>query len=224
MKPKKFAPLVYLSVAVALLAVFTAIAVEVTQGRLGGLDRSLLLSFREPGNSEAALGPPWLKIVADDVTDLGSTAVITLLTVVALGFLALKRLWGDALLVLFAIGGGTAVNYALKDLIQRGRPTIAPAEVAETYTYSFPSGHAFMSAATFLTFGLLLARTQKRALIRAYVLGAAIGLTILIGLTRLYLGVHWPTDVFAGWCAGAAWAILCWSVSAWLRSRPTPTH
>ena len=122
MKQKEIAPLVSLSIAAALLAAFAAIAVELAQGNLGGLDRALLLTLREPGHPASPLGPPWLEIVADDVTGLGSTALITLLTVAALGFLALKRLWGDALLVLFSIGGGTALNFALKELVHRDRP------------------------------------------------------------------------------------------------------
>ncbi|MFZ1107417.1 MAG: phosphatase PAP2 family protein [Rhodomicrobium sp.] len=219
MKQKEIAPLVSLSIAAALLAAFAAIAVELAQGNLGGLDRALLLTLREPGHPASPLGPPWLEIVADDVTGLGSTALITLLTVAALGFLALKRLWGDALLVLFSIGGGTALNYALKELVHRDRPRFAPAEVAETFTYSFPSGHAFLSAAAFLTLGLLLARTQESAALKAYMLGVAIALTILVGMSRLYLSVHWPTDVLAGWCAGAGWAMLCRSAADWLRSR-----
>jgi undecaprenyl-diphosphatase len=221
MKQKNISPLVFFSIAAALLALFAAIAVELSLGDLGGFDRSLLLSYREPGNPATPLGPLWLHIAARDVTSLGSTGVLTILTVAALGFLALKRLWVDALVVLVAIGGGTAVSNALKNFVQRGRPNFA-ADVAETYTYSFPSGHAFLSAAAFLTLGLLLARAQARAVLKAYILGSAVALTILIGVSRLYLGVHWPTDVLAGWCAGAAWAILCRSVADWLQSRSSP--
>jgi len=91
--------------------------------------------------------------------------------------------------------------------------------VAQTQTYSFPSGHAFLSAVTFLTLGALLARVQREPGLKAYMLGVAIALTIVVGLSRLYLGVHWPTDVLAGWCAGAAWAILCWSAADRLQRR-----
>jgi undecaprenyl-diphosphatase len=219
MKQKNIALFIPLSIAAALLGVLAGLTVEVEQGRLADFDRALLLLLREPGNTAQPLGPPWLKVAVDDVTGLGSTAVITLVTVAALGFLALKRQWGDALLVLLSIGGGTAANWALKDFVQRARPNFAPAEVAETYTHSFPSGHAFLSAAAFLTLGMLLARAQDRADLKAYILGVAIALTILVGLSRLYLGVHWPTDVLAGWCAGAAWAILCCSAAGWLQPR-----
>jgi undecaprenyl-diphosphatase len=218
MKQKEIAPLVLLLVAAALIVGFAKIAGELAQGDLHGFDRALLLSLRQPGDPAKPLGPLWLQVAARDVTSLGSPAVLTILTVAALGFLALKRQWSDAAFVLLSICGGTAVSSALKGFVQRARPDFA-AEVAQTQTYSFPSGHAFLSAVTFLTLGALLARVQREPGLKAYMLGVAIALTIVVGLSRLYLGVHWPTDVLAGWCAGAAWAILCWSAADRLQRR-----
>ncbi len=155
------------------------------------------------------------------MTSLGGTAVLTLLTAAALGFLALKRQWGDALFVLLSVAGGTALSYALEESVQRARPDFSAA-VAQMQTYSFPSGHAFLSAVTFLTLGALLARVQQRKELKIYVLAVAISLTILVGLSRIYLGVHWPSDVLAGWSAGAAWAILCLLAAEWLQGRLPP--
>ncbi len=207
-------------IAATLIVVFAKIAGELAEGDLHDFDHALLLSLRQPADPAKPLGPIWLQVAARDVTSLGSPAVLTLLTAAALGFLALKRQWGDAVFVLLSICGGTAISFALKDLVQRARPDVA-AEVAQTQTYSFPSGHAFLSAVTFLTLGALLARVQREPWLKAYMLGVAIALTILVGVSRIYLGVHWPTDVLAGWSAGAAWAILCWAAADWLQSRST---
>ena len=209
MKRKEIAPLIMLFLAAGLIVLFAAITDELLEGDLHGFDRAILLAFRYPDDPAKPLGPLWLQVAARDVTSLGSPAVLTLITVAALGFLALERQWRAALFVLGSICGGTAVSFALKDLVQRPRPDFVAA-VAQTQTYSFPSGHAFLSAVTFLTLGALLARVQRRAEVKAYLLAVAIAITVLVGISRVYIGVHWPTDVLAGWCAGAAWAILCW--------------
>ncbi|MGA9549901.1 MAG: phosphatase PAP2 family protein, partial [Rhodomicrobium sp.] len=120
-----------------------------------------------------------------------------------------------------SICGGTAVSSVLKELVQRPRPDFVAA-VAQTQTYSFPSGHAFLSAVTFLTLGTLLARVQRQAEVKIYLLAVAIAITVLVGISRVYIGVHWPTDVLAGWCAGAAWAILCWLIAERLQANNIP--
>ncbi len=218
MKWKEIAPLVMLLVAAGLIVICAKITEEVLEGDLHSFDRSVLLALRHADDPSKPLGPLWLQTAARDVTSLGSPAVLTLITAAALGFLALIRQWTEALFVLVSICGGSAVSFALKDLIQRPRPNLAAA-AAQTQTYSFPSGHAFLSAAAFLTLGALLARVQRRDEVKIYLLSVAIAITVLVGLSRVYLGVHWPTDVLAGWCAGAAWAILCWLIAEWLRMR-----
>jgi undecaprenyl-diphosphatase len=221
-KQKEIAPLVMLLLAAALIVIFAKIMEELLEGDLHDFDRSILLALRHPGDPAKPLGPLWLQIAARDVTSLGSPAVLTLLTVAALGFLALKREWGAALFLLASISGGSAISFALKGWVQRPRPDFVADVAQQTQTYSFPSGHAFLSAVTFLTLGALLARVQRQAELKVYLLTVAVILTLLVGLSRLYLGVHWPTDVLAGWCAGAAWAILCWAAAEWLQPHLRP--
>ena len=221
MKRREIAPLVMLFLAAGLIVVFAKITGELLEGDLHGFDRAILLALRHPDDPAKPLGPLWLQVAARDVTSLGSPAVLTLITVAALGFLALKRHWRAALFVLASICGGSAISFAIKDLVQRPRPDFVAA-VAQTQTYSFPSGHAFLSAVTFLTLGALLARVQRQAEVKVYLLAVAITITVLVGISRIYIGVHWPTDVLAGWCAGAAWAILCWLIAERLQARTTP--
>jgi undecaprenyl-diphosphatase len=210
-----------LLLAAGLIVIFAKITEELLEGDLHGFDRAILLALRQPGDPAKPLGPLWLQVAARDVTSLGSPAVLALVTLTALGFLGLKRQWRAALFVLGSICGGTAVSFALKELVQRPRPDFVAA-VAQTQTYSFPSGHAFLSAVTFLTLGALLARVQRQAEVKIYLLGVAIAITVLVGISRVYIGVHWPTDVLAGWCAGAAWAILCWLIAERLQANNIP--
>jgi undecaprenyl-diphosphatase len=105
----------------------------------------------------------------------------------------------------------------LKYSIDRDRPALVP-HGSVVYTASFPSGHSMLAASTYLTMGALLARVQRRRRIKAYILMVAITATLLVGISRVYLGVHWPTDVIAGWTAGTGWALLCWLLARWLQA------
>jgi undecaprenyl-diphosphatase len=172
-------------------------------------DAQILLAFREAGRPDTPLGPHWLKEAVRDVTSLGSATVVFLLAAVVAIHLALSRRASTGLFVLFAVTGGQALVSLLKLLVNRPRPEIV-SHLAQVSTLSFPSGHATMSAVTYLTLGLLAARFLPRRATKIYVVALAVVLTFLIGVSRLYLGVHWPSDVMAGWCAGFAWASLCW--------------
>ena len=204
-------------VAAALLLLFGAIADEVVEGDTLQLDRAILMSFRTPGNPTDLIGPEWFEEMVRDVTALGSYAFVIIVVAAAIGYLLLVRKYGLALLLLAAEAGGMLFSTLLKELFDRPRPDLEHA--ARVFTASFPSGHATLSSVTFLTLGALLTRTNADHKSKAYFMGIAVVLTIMVGLSRLYLGVHYPSDILAGWCIGSAWAALCWAAALWLQRR-----
>lgn len=196
---------------------FAALADEVMEGGTRKLDTALLLAMRRPGDLQP-VGPPALLNAARDITALGGPAVLTLLTACVSLFLALDGKKYMALYVCASIGSGLLMSNFLKDFFDRPRPDIVPHEVYAA-SYSFPSGHSMLSALTYLTLGAILARSHQPKLLKTFFLLLAVFLSGLIGVTRVYLGVHWPSDVLAGWTAGAVWALLCWLFARWLQSR-----
>ena len=208
--------LAMLLVATGLAAGFLAIASEMVEGETVGFDKAILTALRNPSDLADPIGPPWLEQVMRDVTALGGVTVVTLVTLATLGFLLVSRRYRIAALVLSSIIGGSLMSSGLKAFFARPRPDLV-AHVVEVNSLSFPSGHATLSAVTYLTLGALLATTQTEASRRGYILGIAVLLTLMIGVSRIYLGVHYPTDVLAGWSIGAAWAIFCLGLDRSLR-------
>ncbi|MBY3754740.1 phosphatase PAP2 family protein [Azospirillum formosense] len=207
-----------MAVSAGLILAFALLAGEVIEGETAAFDRAVLMALRVAGDPAVPLGPPWLHNAARDVTALGSITVLSLITAVTVGFLLLRGKRGASLLVLLSVGGGMAISGLLKNQIGRERPDIVP-HGDIVFTASFPSGHSLLSAVVFLTLGAMLARFVEGRRQKAYVLVVAMGVTLLVGCSRVYLGVHWPTDVLAGWCVGAGWAALCWLVALWLQRR-----
>ena len=199
--------------------IFAMIADEVMEGGPQAFDRKLLLVMRRPGDL-APIGTPAVQDAARDITALGGVVVVSLLTVVTAGFLALDGKSRMALFVCGSLVSGFIASTILKDLFVRPRPDLVPRS-AYSSGASFPSGHSMMSAITYLALGALLARSQERKRLKAYFFLVAALLTFMVGVSRVYLGVHWPTDVLAGWTAGAVWALLCWLAARWLQSRRT---
>jgi undecaprenyl-diphosphatase len=197
---------------------FIAIADEVFEGETHALDSTILLSLRNSQDLANPLGPSWLEEAARDFTGLGGYAILTLLTSAAVIYLLMAGKRGAAILVLVSIVGGALLSTGLKMGFERPRPDLVP-HAARVYTASFPSGHAMLSAITYLTLGALLTRVEKSRRISAFIMGLAIVMTLLVGVSRVYLGVHWPSDVLAGWSIGAAWASLCWFVALQLQKR-----
>jgi undecaprenyl-diphosphatase len=192
--------------------------VEMVQGEPHAFDRAVLLALRSLANISEAIGPRWLDLIFRDITSLGGATVLSLMTAAVVGYLLVDEKRAAAGFVLASVSGGAALSAILKLAFARPRPNIVP-HLVEVHTASFPSGHAMLSAVVYLTLGALLARVEGPPRIKIYVLTVAILVTFLIGLSRVYLGVHWPTDVLAGWCAGAAWAMLCWRVALFLQQR-----
>ena len=197
---------------------FVSLAGEVVEGDTKGFDQEILLSLRNPVDISDPLGPRWVEELGRDMTALGGTGVLVMLTVFVALLLFLQGNRRSMWLVLAAIGSGFLANQLMKLGFERPRPELVP-HGAYVYTSSFPSGHAMMSAVTYLTLAILVARVQKLSRVRAYLICVACLLTIVIGVSRVYLGVHWPSDVLAGWTAGAAWAVAWWMVARWLERR-----
>jgi undecaprenyl-diphosphatase len=163
----------------ALLFVFGLIAQEVVEGEPLTFDRALMLALRNPADPSAPIGPPWMTETARDLTSLGSVVVLGLILIAVVGYLLLAGKRAAAWLMLGAVVGGVRPNDLLKFGFARPRPDIAvPAE--RVFTSSFPSGHAALSAITYLTLGALLARTHSSPAIRIYFMSVAVVLTLLV--------------------------------------------
>lgn len=175
-------------------------------------DTDILLAFRVPGEPNNPIGPSWLEEAMRDITALGGAAVLIYITAITIIYLCMIRRWGAALFVFVSVAGGQVLSSLLKLGIDRPRPDLV-SHLAHVHTMSFPSGHAMLSAVTYLTLGALLARFLPGRATTIFVFGVAVLTTLMVGISRVYLGVHWPSDVLAGWCAGFAWATLCWLVS-----------
>jgi undecaprenyl-diphosphatase len=200
------------------LFAFIGIADEVLEGDTLRFDRWLLLALRAPGDPGDPLGPAWVEEMFRDFTALGGIGVLSLLTLASVGYLWLLGLRRVALFVLAAILGGLLLSLALKSGFDRPRPDLV-SQGSLVYTSSFPSGHSMLSAVVYLTGGALLAVVHSARRVRVYLIGCSVLATLLVGASRVYLGVHWPSDVLAGWAAGAAWAAACWLAAHWFQER-----
>lgn len=196
----------YWAALIACVTAFAALALLAQSGALAALDAGLLSALRNPADPHDPIGPAWVEEAARDVTALGGTFLILL---AAAGVALLLLLNGAPRPAAFAIGsvlGAQLASEALKAALARPRPDIVPHEVA-VYSASLPSGHAMMAAAAYFSLAFALHSRFTRARNRSALYAGAAALTVLVGASRLYLGVHWPSDVIAGWCAGLAWAL-----------------
>jgi undecaprenyl-diphosphatase len=192
----------------AALFAFFRIASEVGEGETMALDRLVLVGLRAPADPALPIGPKWLPEAMTSLTAFGSMTGLLLVSLAVIIYLLVARRFRTALFVFAATSGGIALGALLKLLYERPRPTLVP-HLVDVTSSSFPSGHATDSAIVYLTLAALLARNAPKRALRIYIIAAAILLTLLIGASRVYLGVHWPSDVVAGWMIGAAWALAC---------------
>ena len=198
--------------------VFLELVEYVSEGDPHFLDEQILLSMRNPADLSDPVGPKWVEELGRDVTALGGTGLLTMLSVSVVGYLLLEHKVRIAVFVVVAVGGGILISSLLKTEFDRPRPDLVPHE-SYVYTKSFPSGHSMLSAVTYLTLAALLAHIQERRRIKYYLMGVAVLATVAVGVSRVYMGVHWSSDVLAGWAAGAAWALICWLVGRWPQHR-----
>ena len=195
------------------LWLFIELAEEVVEGDTHTIDETILLALRNPADLNDPLGPPWLEEMGRDYTALGGVGVVGLVTGVVCVYLAVARRWATIWLILTVVAGSLLLNQLLKTGFNRPRPDLVPHGMV-VYQASFPSGHAMLSASVYLTLGTLLARLQQQRFQAILLMGTAILVTVLVGISRVYLAVHWPSDVLAGWAAGSIWAVACW-LAAW---------
>ena len=222
-----------IAVLVAVL-IFAWLGHAAVSGMTYRFDARILLALRQSGDLAIPRGPQWLFRALRDITALGDTPVLTLVTVVAAGLAVLRRRVGMAVFIAVTVAVGAILDTQMKLAFARPRPSVVP-HLVEVTSASFPSGHAMNSTIVYLTLAALLARQMPDRRSQIYIGSVGIALALVIGASRVYLGVHYPTDVVGGWLAGAAWALACWLVaSRWLavampggvraEALPSPAH
>ena len=190
---------------------FGEVVDEVLEGDSHALDEKILMMLRDADNIESPIGPPWLEEMMRDFTALGGIGILTLMSIAAATYLFVTRRKFYAYYLIAVITTGTLLSNLLKIGFDRPRPDLVPHD-SITYMAGFPSGHSFMATVVYLTLGAILAEAEPKVALKIYI----IFVVILIGISRVYLGVHWPSDVLAGWLIGAGWALLFWILTRYL--------
>lgn len=188
---------------------FLTLGGEMAEGETATFDRALMLLLRNPSDLSDPLGSRHIEEIVRDVTALGGTTVVTLVTVVGTLALVFHNRYRHAAVLTGAVLLAWTSSSLGKALYARPRPDLVPHGMT-VYSASFPSGHSTLATATYLTLAMLLASLAARRRTKALCYGVATVLLIGVGLSRVYLGVHWPSDVLAGWTLGAAWALAAW--------------
>lgn len=200
-----------------------AVAEAVARGSTLRLDDALLRVARQQTDVALLRGPAWFPETVRDITALGSPVVLAGCTLAIAGFLDMSGRRRMAVYLVGSVGTGVLVASALKWAFERPRPAIVP-HLSQVGSSSFPSAHAMMSAVVYLTLGSLVMTVVERRRLKWYVLAVAIALTVAVGVSRVLLGVHYPSDVLAGWTLGLVWSELCWLVWHFVeRRRPLET-
>jgi undecaprenyl-diphosphatase len=190
---------------------FGGLASEVLEGETQKLDRHILLMMRNPNDTSAPAGGPWMEEVMRDISALGGVFWIPFVTIAVVVYLLIQNRMARSAYVGGAVVTGAILSLLLKREFQRPRPDLLP-HGSVAYMSSFPSGHSLVSAVVYLTLGALLASSQNQLASKIYIVALSVVTVLLVGISRVYLGVHWPSDVVAGWLAGTGWATLSWLV------------
>ncbi len=201
--------LIALVLATGAVLAFLQLADEMVEGETDALDRQLVLSLRTPGDLNNPIGSHNVEEAVRDVTALGGTTLVVVVTLVGVLAFAFHRRYRHAVVLAVTVLLGTLSSNLTKAFFERPRPDLVPHEVV-VYSGSFPSGHSTMAATTYLTLAMLVSSLEPRRRTKALVYGLAGVVLVGVGFSRIYLGVHWPSDVLAGWCLGAAWALAAW--------------
>ena len=180
-------------------------------------DRTVMLAMRTPGDLGVPVGPPGLLAFMRDVTALGGGRLLTLIAIAVAALLVVRRLYLSAFLTVLACWSGGQVVALVKQHVGRARPDIVP-RLIEVRELSCPSGHAASSAVVYLTLAALALQAVRERRVRTYIAACAVLLVATIGISRVYLGVHWPSDVLAGWSFGTLWALGWWRLGAAVRT------
>ncbi len=196
--------------------IFLTLAGKIARKGTVELDQAILLTCRRKENLEIPRGPEWLYTSFRDITSLGSGTQLTLASAITVGFLCLQRRFRAAGFLVVSLGSGLVTSYLLKNFFLRERPTFVP-RLTTFDRASFPSGHSMGAALVFLTLGGIVSRQTRSLLSKAYFLSVAVVLSVLVGISRIYLGVHFPSDVLAGWAVGSFWSALCTQIARWLQ-------
>jgi len=201
--------LIGLILVVGSLWTFLTVADAMAEGNTRALDERLILALRTPGDLHDPIGSHTVEEAIRDVTALGGTMMVTLVTLVAVVAFLFHRKYRHAEVMAGAVLLAWVSSETTKALYARPRPDLVPHEVY-VYSGSFPSGHSTLAAACYLTLAMLVASLGTRRRSKALAYGLAGLVLIAVGFSRVYLGVHWPSDVLAGWCLGALWALAAW--------------
>lgn len=202
-----------LVLAIGFFVVFCAVSYAVLEHRTEFVDQRILMWFRDANDLADPWGPGWFEETVKDLSALGGYPILVLVSTFTVILLLAAKKAAAAVVFVASLVSGSVLSSLLKLLFQRARPDLVD-HLDRTFTASFPSAHAMFGTVAWLMVAAMAARFVPDFRLRILVISMSVGVALIIGLTRVYLGVHWPSDIVAGWAMGGAWAGLCWWVAA----------